>query len=219
MVTTSSRALVVMVPPVTFSLSDDQFQDTGAASNEFNHIFVGRLWDIDVIDGQDVVSWTQTYIVCRAPFQDAAEDTWTLAWQRKAISRSPSRHLHSPDTTLLVRGGGWWRLGQVEPTSTTPTTRAPFGWCIPLPEHCARELPLVHWFSKNSISHYTSPGSAQAGTWDISDCLSSCQTALLSGCYEKMSSSSKCSRGVKARPHFWHSLATVAFPSWCHSLS
>lgn len=56
MVTTSSSALVVMVPSVTFSLSDDQFQDPGAASNQFDHIFMRRLGDIDVIDGEDVVS-------------------------------------------------------------------------------------------------------------------------------------------------------------------
>lgn len=48
-------------------------------------------------------------------------------------------------------------------------------------------------------------------------CVSSCQTSQLSSCYEKVRSSSKCSRGVKVWPQFWHSAATVTFPSWCHS--
>lgn len=57
-VAASSRALLVLVvvPPVALSLRCHQFQHARAAPDQFDHVLVGRLRDVDVVDGQDVVS-------------------------------------------------------------------------------------------------------------------------------------------------------------------
>lgn len=109
-------------------------------------------------------------------------------------------------------GGGWGRLSPFPPQ----------GRLLDDASTCLNIVPGNFLLSIDSVSFNQSlyvPGLCSRRNTGRIQCVSSCLTALLSSCYEKVSSSSKCSRGVKVGPQFWHSLATVAFPSWCHSLS
>ena len=77
--TGASSAAMVTATTVTLPLGDHKVKDASATANELDHVFVGRLGDVDVIDGQDVVARAQAHVVSGASFQNAAQDTGALA--------------------------------------------------------------------------------------------------------------------------------------------
>lgn len=109
-------------------------------------------------------------------------------------------------------GEGWGRLRPLPPQ----------GRLLDDASACLNIVPGIFLLSIDSVSFNQSlyvPKLCSSRNAGHILCLSSGQTALLSSRYEKISSGSKCSKGVKVWFQFWHSLATVAFPSWCHSLA